>query len=206
MWEGLWPSLCAGCDRAGHGRLCVHCRELLLPSPIAGPAFEGWSLSPYRSPIGRALGVAKYSPERTLAVTLGRLFGPHVSRLCAGVDGVVPVPSSWTRQFSRGYSPAAVLARSVARSLGVPMLPLLSMKRGAPQAGASARRRKANLRGRIRARRPARGVLLLVDDVVTTGTTLELAACELLGAGAAVVQVATLCCAERTDSLTSSDN
>jgi len=104
---------------------------------------------------------------------------------------VVPVPLHWTRRWHRGYNPAALLAQGVARELALPILPraLVRRRRGRHQIGLGRRDRLAALAGVFAARpstaRHVRGrSILLVDDVVTTGATLEACATALRAAGA----------------------
>ena len=117
-----------------------------------------------------------------------------------GADGgrlppiVVPVPLHWTRRWRRGYNPAALLAHGVARELALPILPraLVRRRRGRHQVGLGRRDRLAALTGVFAARpsaaRHLRGrSILLVDDVVTTGATMEACATALRTAGASHV-------------------
>jgi competence protein ComFC len=105
------------------------------------------------------------------------------------VDVVTWAPTSARRVRRRGYDQAEAIARAVARQLGVPCCRLLYRAHGAPQTGKS---RSDRLVGpAFRGRPPRRGlVVLVVDDVVTTGATLRTAAEALHLAGVAHVQLA----------------
>ena len=110
---------------------------------------------------------------------------------------VIPVPLTRRRRRERGFNQASIVARVVARRVGVPMQPRLlrKIRERAPQAGLTARRRRENAAGAYEARLPPslRGAaVLLVDDVFTTGATVEAGAKALLGAGAGAVDVLTL--------------
>lgn len=97
------------------------------------------------------------------------------------------MPLHGRRKRARGYDQAGLLARAVAAELGVPLVAVLRRTRGtAPQARLDAERRRANVVGAFAAERVGGGVLL-VDDVTTTGSTLDAAARALLAAGAAQV-------------------
>jgi ComF family protein len=110
---------------------------------------------------------------------------------------VVPVPLSRKRRRERGYNQAELVARPVARIARLPLLTgaLVKPAERPPQSGLSAAARRRNARAAYQARLPARfegAHLLLVDDVFTTGATVEAASAALLGAGAASVDVLTL--------------
>jgi ComF family protein len=114
-----------------------------------------------------------------------------------GVAAVIPIPLSPGRLRERGFNQAELIARAVAREMGLPLRRrvLKKTKERPPQAGLSAAARRANARSAYRARLPRalRGKpLLLVDDVLTTGATAESAARALLVAGAGAVDVLTL--------------
>jgi ComF family protein len=110
---------------------------------------------------------------------------------------VVPVPQHPKRLRARGFNPAAVLARSLARELDVPVDPTaLCRTRDTPsQTGLDRRQRRRNVRGAIRARRNRRlpERIWLIDDVVTTGSTMTEAAAALRRAD--VTTVIGLCAA-----------
>jgi predicted amidophosphoribosyltransferase len=113
-------------------------------------------------------------------------LGAAMARLVAHepVDEVTWAPTSTARRRARGYDQAQVLARAVARHLGVPCRPLL--RRHGPSRAQTGRRRVERLADAplfATTRRP-RAHVLVVDDVVTTGATLH-AACRALLAGGA---------------------
>lgn len=100
-------------------------------------------------------------------------------------DLVVPVPLHWRRQLLRGYNQAESIGRPLARLLGLPFGEALKRPRAtAAQAGLGRDHRRANVRQAFRARRPLSGHILLVDDVATTGATLDAAARALRRGGA----------------------
>jgi predicted amidophosphoribosyltransferase len=138
--------------------------------------------------VARQLIVAlKFRHRRAAA---GILAAHMVTRLgLDNVDVVTWAPTSARRVRRRGYDQAEAIAQAVARQLGVPCRRLLYRAHGDAQTGKS---RADRLRGpAFRARRPRRGLtVLLVDDVVTTGATLRTAAEALHAAGVDRVQLA----------------
>jgi ComF family protein len=115
-------------------------------------------------------------------------------------DAVVPMPMHWRRRWQRGFNQSALLAKNVARRLGLPVLGLVRRKRATPpQAGLSSAQRRTNVARAFEVRNPERVAgkrLLLVDDVYTTGATAGACAASLKRAGAERVVVLTLA---RTD-------
>ena len=109
---------------------------------------------------------------------------------------IVPLPLHWRRRWTRGYNQSEAVARSLADELGLPLRLWLVRTKPTPQQQAlSATARWENVRGafRVGLGAPVRGVrILLVDDVLTTGTTADAAATALAAAGAAQVRVAVL--------------
>ena len=95
---------------------------------------------------------------------------------------VVPVPMPWQRRMYRGIDHTRVLAASCARTLRLPLCPVLRKRNGPAQMTLTATQRRVNLRGRLDARRGARRgsladtTVVLIDDVLTTGTTLNASA------------------------------
>ncbi|MCG8440497.1 MAG: double zinc ribbon domain-containing protein [Caulobacterales bacterium] len=138
---------------------------------------------------GRADGIA------TFAGWMATAAGERL----AEADRIVPVPLHPARLRARGFNQAALLARALARRAGRPFDPdLLQRRRRTPtQAGKTAKERDRNVAGAFAARRGAarkvRGArVLLVDDVHTTGSTLNACARALRRAGAARIDAVTL--------------
>jgi ComF family protein len=150
-----------------------------------------WSYGPPLDAVVQALKFRRLDYlGRHLAAALAAELGPRIEGLAA-IDRVVPVPLHWRRRLTRGYNQAERIARPLAALLDLPFDPLLIRGRATPpQSLLSRTQRLANLRRafRVRRSREIRGLhLLLVDDVATTGATLDAAAAALKRAGAAAV-------------------
>ncbi|MEM8607825.1 MAG: phosphoribosyltransferase family protein [Myxococcota bacterium] len=185
MIELLAPERCAACDHSvEQAGFCASCAALVERASDARAVFE------YEGPLADAIQRFKFEDRTELARPLGRRLAEEATRVAQGVDAVVPVPLHWRRRRSRGYDQAALLARPVARALGVPLwLRRLRRVRSTPrQVGLPRAARLRNLRGAFSCV-PLRGSpsVLLVDDVATTGATLAAATQALRQAGAVEV-------------------
>jgi ComF family protein len=136
----------------------------------------------YGGPVAEAIHRFKYGGRSELGSAFGSVMVEQALRLAGKVDAVVPVPLHWRRRRSRGYDQSVLLCRPMAESLGVPALlrGLRRLKNTSSQVDLPHRERQRNV---VDAFAPwrlhgARRVLL-VDDVRTTGATLEAASCAL---------------------------
>lgn len=210
--------LCEPCGRMLLERVCLgycpRCGSSLGPN--VPPREDGCSacpptlprvarvirLGPYAPPLRGAIQQIKYRKREGLRKYLGRLLGEAVGARITDrpFDVVVPVPMHWLRRLTRGYDHASLLAAEVAATLGLPMAHELTRVRDTPpQARLSRTGRLENVRHAFAARdaRSLQGaVVLLVDDVTTTGATAGEAARTLLSAGASSVTLAVLAKAE----------
>lgn len=141
----------------------------------------------YASPqLRRAVRLYKYSRIRALAGPLGRLLLP-AARLLPDADiTLCPVPLHWIRLFDRGFNQAELLAQAVAWECGWPIVRLLARARPTGhQAKRSGAERRAAMDGAFTVRVPSVPPhVVLLDDIATTGTTLDRCACLLKSAGA----------------------
>ena len=147
--------------------------------------------------IARALVHAfKYGDRLDLAPTLGRWTAAAGRELLAEADALVPVPLHWRRLWARRFNQSATLAQAVSAVSGVPVLhgALKRAKATQHQVGLSQAERAVNVQGAFRV--PAEGKadiagrrLILVDDVLTSGATVDACTRALLRAGATNVDV-----------------
>jgi ComF family protein len=138
----------------------------------------------------------KYGDRLDLAPTMGRWMAQAGRALTADADALVPVPLHWRRLWARRFNQAAALARVVSQASGVPVLDdALKRLRATPQQVGLARAERAtNVQGAFavpdaRQAAVAGRRLVLVDDVLTSGATIDSCTRALLRAGAAGVDV-----------------
>ena len=191
----LGSPACTGC---GHrdGPVCSSCLAHLRP-PDRLPTVPG---------IDRVVAAWEHDgAARSLVLDLklgGRRWAarPLAAAMCAAAaragvtgDSVTWVPGRRRDTRERGYDHAEVLAREVARRLGIrPARLLVRLRLAEDQATLTARERFANLAGAFAAR-PEAGPVVLVDDVVTTGATAAACASALRAAGAARIELLAAC-------------
>lgn len=195
--ERLMPPLCEVCgDRLSAPGRCVPCRRSL-------PAFDGlrsWAV--FGGPVRHALHRLKYRRDLGTAEVLAERLADCVTRWGVAVDWVVPVPLSRARYRARGYNQAAMLARPLAWLLQRPFRPqvLERVVETRSQVGLNREQRRRNVQGAFRAQAAVQGRrILLVDDVATSGATLDAAAQALKHAGAGAVFAVTVARAVLSD-------
>lgn len=220
----LLGSRCVGCGRPGR-LLCAACARALevparlaWPTPVPSGLAPPWTAADYAD-TARAMVLghkerAMHGLRRPLAGLLARAVAAAVTD--AGIGGVpvvlVPVPSRSASVRSRGHDPTWTTTRLAARLLGHPSydvsaVRMLQLRPGvADQSGLDAVARAANLAGsmccptasvRRLAARHARAVLVVCDDVLTTGATAREAQRALEATGLRVVAVATVAATRR---------
>jgi ComF family protein len=140
----------------------------------------------------------KYGDRLDLAPLMGRWMAHAGRELLAEADAMVPVPLHWRRQWARRFNQAEALAGIIVKASGVAIArsALKRVKATPQQVGLSQSERALNVQGAFRV--PPAGEaevagrrLILIDDVLTTGSTLDACARALLRAGAAQVDVLT---------------
>jgi len=174
--------------------LCALCRSGLRGFDLA------CCFGSYEGLLREWIHLYKYGRVKTMAQPLGDLLAEAVSPE-EPFDAVVPVPLHWLRRWRRGFNQSELLARGLARRLKVPMLCALRRTRSTRiQAGLSNTARRRNVAQAFRCRRAgavAGKRLLLIDDVMTTGSTAAACALALKRAGAKRVVLATVARVDR---------
>ena len=202
----LYPPRCAFChDFLGTSRegICAHCQTDLPFAKNGGRQrfpFIHLCVSPlnYEGNVRESLLRYKFGGATGYAKIYGKLVAETVrTELPGEFDLVTWAPLSRKRLRQRGYDQARLLAEATAKALGMPLTPTLCKQRNTqPQSGTGdAAKRRANIAGAYRMRK---GVdvkekrVLLIDDIVTTGSTLSECARVLGKAGAEQVVCATV--------------
>jgi len=171
-----------------------------------------WSYALYEGRLRELIHLFKYGGMRPLDRVLGAWLASAYPRL-EHFDALVPMPLHWWKRMQRGFNQSDLLVRELSRRVGVPTLNAARRRRRtAVQARLTPAQRRDNVRGAFDVPSPerVRGLsLLLVDDVMTTGSTVNACAKALKQAGAARVCVLTVARADRqsdTRILSASEN
>lgn len=192
--------LCPGCAQdyfAGAEPRCTAC-AIRLPASVgeqrcgaclrSPPRFDATVvLADYAPPVDGMIVALKFAGHLPLADVFGRLLARAAAGVLLDADAVCPVPLAFERQSARGFNQAREIARRVAADAGVPLRPelLLRTRQTAAQMDLSLDDRRRNVRGAFAARGDLAGMrLAVVDDVMTTGATLDEVAAALKAAGA----------------------
>jgi ComF family protein len=211
----LFPERCPSCHGPTGRGFCAGCREDFpaIRDPCARCALphepalcpDGWmgssltaTVAPFRyaPPLDRYVHALKFGGTRKLGRALGLLLAdtpsiePRVAH-ASSIDALVPVPLHPRRLRQRGYNQAVEISRTLARELRVPLLLRGVLRRvpTPPQAGLSASRRRINMADAFDIRHAVDGMrLAVIDDVITTGATVNSLAGALREAGARSVE------------------
>lgn len=219
-WSGLdwlYPPNCGGCGEA-RSRWCQACQNATQPVPeticqncgqilnfkglcticeACAPSFaalRSWAI--FNGPLRNAIHRLKYKGDIALGDALARFLVVMLQSLDWKVDIITPVPLGVVRQAQRGYNQSSLLAFPLSLACGISYQPraLYKCRETASQVGLTANQRRANVSGAFQ----GRGELvdgkriLVVDDVATSGATMDTCASALRQAGAAQVYGLTL--------------
>jgi ComF family protein len=209
----LFPPRCASCKRGGHIICppciasitaptlprCLHCQAQLTPTgvckhclshPLALSGVRAVGI--YEGPLRACIHSLKYKGNQRIAEFLGLLLaniylGQHLQ-----ADVLIPVPLHSERHRQRGYNQSALLARVCSAHTGIPQREdiLIRSRPTPPQVGSGIQARRHNVSGAFLCTpaftggRLTRQRIIIIDDVCTTGATLEACAAPLFAAGA----------------------
>lgn len=196
-WNSILPLTPPLCDVCGDAlpswrtvsvplARCARCRRL------ERPVSKARAIGAYDGALRGIIHAFKYDGRRTLARPLAAIMRSRGSEVLSGADAVVPVPLHPSRRRSRGFNQAEDLARA----LGCRVIPALTRVRETkPQAGLPAAQRHGNVKDAFEVTRHVSGLIgttvVVVDDVYTTGATLDACAVALKAAGVRQVRALT---------------
>jgi ComF family protein len=216
--ELFFPVVCECCGNLlyrNERTLCTRCR-MRLPrthfhldsdNPVAATFwgrinFQYATSFLYFSRAGRVQHMMhrfKYKGRREIGLLLGDLFARELRRSenFQNIDAIVPVPLHWSKQKKRGFNQSEVIARAMAPVLNAQLETEVLYRNSATETQTKKSRllRAENVKGKFSLHHPEkiRGKhLLLIDDIITTGATIEACAQTLLTADQAKVSIASL--------------
>ncbi len=222
LWEGflhlLYPELCVACGQdlpVSQSCFCLKCQLSLSPSDmhlIRENEFTDrfWGRLPLeggaacyqftrKSPIARALHQLKYHNKPDIGIKIGREFGKRLreSEIFQSVDAIIPVPLHPKKERMRGYNQSMMFARGLSETLGKPVWGSALARNKFTESQTRKKRieRFQNVEHVFIVTQPAlleKRHLLLVDDVLTTGATLEICGLELLETPGVRLSLATI--------------
>lgn len=215
--DWLFPPNCGGCDRKG-SRWCKECqkRTEIIPDTICKrcgkvmwiksvceecrctpPSYHqlrSWAF--FEGPLRNAIHRLKYRGDMALGEVLSRPLIKMLQTFSWGIDMVVPVPLGVARRSSRGYNQATLLALPLALSFGINYQPkaLRRIRETSSQVGLSFSQRRDNVSNAFQAVMDdvLGKTILVVDDVTTSGATIEACSRALMNTGAKRVYGITL--------------
>lgn len=214
----LYPNLCVACGEdvpAGKSCFCFSCRLKLEPTGMHLlhdneftdrlwghlPVESGAALYYFtrKSPVQRALHQLKYHNKPDIGIKIGREYGRLLAQspLFQGVQIVIPVPLHPRKEQLRGYNQSAMFAQGLAESLDVPNSPRALERRVLAESQTKKKRieRFDNVNDNFAVAQPAQiknKHVLVVDDVLTTGATLESCGASILQVPGAKLSLATI--------------
>lgn len=177
----IGPPLCQSCGRpVKKNEVCRRCKGESLDW------IRGWVY--YQSPVDQIVHEFKYNDRRSLA----RFFGRKVASILRSdpkyrkIELIIPIPLHKRKERARGFNQSDLLAREIGRELDIPVeRGLVRIRNSRSQTGLTEKERKNNVRGVFELKTAVDNLhVLLVDDVMTTGSTINEAASVLKEYGA----------------------
>lgn len=192
---------CYKCGRAlgaDKKELCMDCRN----KENIHLYVKGLSLCSYNDLMRESIYRMKYQGRKEYAKVYGKMmaeqFGTAIKR--AGIEGIIPVPLHPKREYERGYNQAALLARALAKETGVKVYEDYVMRvcNTPPMKSLSTAERQNNLKKAFKIGRNdvKLGITIIIDDIYTTGSTIDAVAKVLIEAGVSRVYFISLAIGE----------
>lgn len=197
------PILCAGCqlDMPVLNNRCLRCGTTLAGCAsnthcggcLRTPPHFHLTLSPfaYRPPLSHLITALKYQRRLSFIPILSNALAEHVAHYASSVDALLPVPLHRSRLRQRGFNQALELARPLAKRFGLPIMDEVERQHATPsQSSLHAEQRQSNMRNAFRIRQPLHYKrIAIIDDVMTTGSTVNEIARLLARAGVEEIQI-----------------
>lgn len=187
LWSLVLPTTCPGCQKHGYP-VCLACEALLQSAPTAPPpvGVDAWAAPfAYEGVARKLITQIKYQGGHSASEWLAQEMldcAPARQSIARQSLLITWAPTTRARRRGRGFDQAEVLARAVGKRMSQPTRSVLRRSPGPPQTGLSgADRRNAPSFSVVH---PVSGLILLIDDVATTGATLSAAAKSLKKSGA----------------------
>jgi ComF family protein len=189
------------CERLGTPFPADHGGALISPFALAEPpAYQrARAVARYNGVIRDLIHLMKYGDRMDLIRSLGCWMNRAGSELLSDADALVPVPLHWGRLWRRRFNQSSALAHTISKLSRIPVADhmLVRSRAAAPQYGLPRERRAENVQGAFAVPKPIRievkgKKLVLIDDVLTTGATVDACTKALLRAGAGRVVVLVL--------------
>lgn len=179
--EKILPPVCNRCGRPLLHRACPYCEK--LPLQIDGTRATAF----FEGALRHAIHILKYNHRPELAQPLGEMLSAYLSAYPLPVDVLIPVPLHAERERARGYNQSVLLAQVLGERNRLPVwhAALTRTRHTRPQVELDAADRRENVREAFAAEpRVAGKHVLLIDDVCTTGATMDACGSALLKCGA----------------------
>ena len=214
----LFPMICPGCGndlQSADDQICISCFHRLPVTEFHRHASNPvekifWGRVPIQSAcsylyftsqsiVQHLMHELKYNGNQEVGIFLGKQMGLSLaeSDRFKSIEGIIPLPLHAKRLKQRGYNQAAAIAQGISEVLGIPLLEdaIMRNQETNTQTKKSRVQRWENIEGkfsRVKSEALEGKNILLIDDVITTGATLEACALEILVGKAASVSIATL--------------
>jgi ComF family protein len=181
------------CERLGTPFPADYGGELISPAALASPPAyaRARAAARYSDAVRDLIHLMKYGDRMDVVHTLGRWMARAGSELLADADALVPVPLHWRRLWQRRFNQSSALAHAISKLSKVSVMDevLLRARATQPQFGLPRERRAENVQGAFKVLKEKRievkgKKLVLIDDVLTTGATVDACTKVLLRAGA----------------------